>query len=496
GSRFMPSCGVAETLLDEEPRATESKERNMTMFDELEQCNVCGGSRRIDCTVCADGSNFCSVCGGKGTVICFACHGTGLKDQVLADDSISHHAGETPAGEPPASYTEGFADASGSSLADMAKEIRNTKHLFDQLHADAKQAADVECDYPKAAELLEKIPAEQRDAELHVSVSARRDLAASLEQSIGQAASDDESPESRAKISLLLTYLPERTDLRERLERLPPREAETLTNSLDMRFARAPAGEFLMGGTASPTEVARLCEGQTRWFAREHPLHLVRLARPFFLGVIPVAQAEYEQVVGENPSWFMPTGKGREKVRGLDSGRLPVECVSWRDAEDFCRLLSELPAEQEAGRAYRLPTEAEWEYACRAGTATAFHQGDAISSEQANFNGKRPFGDAAAGPFLQRTAPVGSHEPNAWGFRDMHGNVWEWCSDWHSTEYYGESPTDDPAGPERGFTKVVRGGSWDEDAHFCRCANRYDMDPDTKFNRYGIRLVCEVSPAD
>ena len=149
----------------------------------------------------------------------------------------------------------------------------------------------------------------------------------------------------------------------------------------------------------------------------------------------------------------------------------PVENIEWVQAKKYCEQLSAKAEEKAAGRVYRLPTEAEWEYACRAGTSTAFHYGDSLASDQANFNGTYPAGDSKRGPYLRRTAKVGSYRPNAFGLYDMHGNVAEWCADWYDPQYYLDSPEEDPLGPPFGvvatkfsnngnqnFFVVVRGG--------------------------------------
>src|SRR5262249_1832470 len=149
-----------------------------------------------------------------------------------------------------------------------------------------------------------------------------------------------------------------------------------------------PAGEFLMGSPDSDPEARE----------DEKPQHRVRITRPFYLGVHEVTQEEYQRVMGGNGCFFSPTGAGKDKVAGLNTARFPAEQVRWHDAAPFSRKLPELPAERHAGRAYRLPTEAEWEYACRAGTTTPFHTGDSLSSFQANFNGSYPYGKAAPGP--------------------------------------------------------------------------------------------------
>src|SRR5262249_22585839 len=159
-------------------------------------------------------------------------------------------------------------------------------------------------------------------------------------------------------------------------------------------------------------------------------------------------------------SWFAASGGGADKVKQRECRRHPVDSVSWEDAVAFCQKLSEQAEEISKGRTYRLPTEAEWEYACRGGAnaSTPFAFGESLSSKQANFNGNYPY-NAARGRYLERTAPVGSYLPNAFGLFDMHGNLWEWCADWYSEDYYSQSPRQDPPGPPRGTLRVLRGGS-------------------------------------
>jgi formylglycine-generating enzyme required for sulfatase activity len=191
-----------------------------------------------------------------------------------------------------------------------------------------------------------------------------------------------------------------------------------------------------------------------------------------------------------------PPGGGEETVRGLDTSSFPVDNVSWEDARAFCAKLSALPEEVKAGRVYRLPTEAEWEYACRAGTRTPFHFGAALSSGQANFDGKRPYGGAPKGPSLGRTCKVGSYAPNAWGVYDMHGNVAQWCEDRMGKDYYGLSPEIDPRGPESGTARVLRGGTFTTNALSCRSAYRdRGMSPELRSYYFGFRVVCPT-PAE
>ena len=255
---------------------------------------------------------------------------------------------------------------------------------------------------------------------------------------------------------------------------------QSLTNSIGMKLVLIPADEFMMG-SRDPDVDSR---------EDEKPAHRVRITNPFYIGKYEVTQAEYEQVFTDRKSFFSwPDGDGRDQVEGMDTSGFPAELVKWVDAVEFCRKLSETPDEKNAGRSYRLPTEAEWEYACRAGTQTAFHFGDSLDSHQANFLGTFPFGDAEVGPFRSRTTATGSFEPNAFGLYDMHGNVWEWCSDWYGRYYYENSPGEDPQGPVRGTRKIIRGGDWYSDGRDCRTAFRYAGLPEGTFYATGMRVV-------
>ncbi len=253
-------------------------------------------------------------------------------------------------------------------------------------------------------------------------------------------------------------------------------------NCIGMRFALIPAGSFWMGSFEEE-------EGR---FSDEGPEHRVRLTWPFYLGVFPVTQEEYVHITGENPSYYSDQGEGWNVVHSLDTRRFPVEMINWYMAERFCRLLSGLPQERAARRRYRLPTEAEWEYACRAGISGAgpFHLGAGLSSHLANFDGREPY-EAEVGPFLGRTCPVDTFPPNAFGLYDLHGNVSEWCADWFQSSYYDECPEEDPPGPATGENKVMRGGSWSDPGRFCRAAFRYDRPPGERRREFGLRLVME-----
>ena len=216
-----------------------------------------------------------------------------------------------------------------------------------------------------------------------------------------------------------------------------------LTNSIGMKFKLIPAGEFMMGSHS----------------VNEGPQHKVRIAKPFYMGMTEVTQGQYEKVMGKNPSSYAKTGRTANYVKGTDTSNFPVETISWDDAVEFCRKLSAVE-----GHTYRLPTEAEWEYCCRAGSATKYCFGDGESSlsEYAWFDENSGFA----------THPVGTKKPNAWGLFDMHGNVWEWTSDWHDEGYYAKSPTEDPTGPETGSLRIYRGGSWGDAAKYCQSSMR------------------------
>ncbi len=243
-----------------------------------------------------------------------------------------------------------------------------------------------------------------------------------------------------------------------------------LANSVGMRMALVPAGSFYMGSA----------EGEEGRDGREGPRHQVSITRPFWMGMHAVTQGQYEAVTGANPSRFRPGGGGGAVVRGLDTRDFPVECVSWDEASGFCRVLSGTGEESEAGRAYRLPTEAEWEYACRAGLSSgAFNVGAALGPLQAHFRGPQ-----RAGPY-----PAGGQAPNAWGLYDMHGNVWEWCADWYAEDFYTHSPAADPVGPPGGTDRVARGGCWESAPGSCRSAGRSRVAPGERFDELGFRVV-------
>ena len=263
----------------------------------------------------------------------------------------------------------------------------------------------------------------------------------------------------------------------------PAGQDRYVENSIGMKLARIPAGSFMMGSAKSEAE------RKPDEFA-----HKVTMTKPFMMGVYEVTQTEFLRVL--------------PKVKSVFRGpKRPADNVTWEESIAFCKALSARPTEKAAGRTYRLPTEAEWEYACRAGTTTAFHYGNSLSSAQANFNGKYPYGDGDEGKYFRSTVDVGSYKPNAFGLYDMHGNVSEWCSDWYDKEYYYDSPLENPLGPPVGVTPtefstkskqpkyylVVRGGCWLDDARACRSACRFRGMPEINYRLTGFRVVCEVA---
>jgi formylglycine-generating enzyme required for sulfatase activity len=250
----------------------------------------------------------------------------------------------------------------------------------------------------------------------------------------------------------------------------PPAESKTITNSIGMKLVLIPAGEFLMGSDKGDDPDA---------FDDEQPRHRVRITRPFYLGLTEVTQGQYRAVTGQNPSNF----KG--------SNDLPVEQVSWNDAIAFCNKLSELEGlrpyyqfgagAESDGEGYRLPTEAEWEYACRAGNPARYSFG----ADPAGL-GDYAWFDGNSG---KQTHPVGQKRPNAFGLFDMHGNVYEWCWDGYDAKYYEQSPTDDPRGPSGPSGRVIRGGSWGYYPRLARSADRNGFAPGLRNILLGFRLA-------
>jgi formylglycine-generating enzyme required for sulfatase activity len=253
-------------------------------------------------------------------------------------------------------------------------------------------------------------------------------------------------------------------------------QPKTLANTVGMAFVHVPAGSFEMG---SPTR-------EIGHRANEGPVHEVVIGRPFYCAVHLVTQRVYQAVARRNPAKFAAASGGGPEH--------PVENVSWLDAEAFCRRLSELAEERAACRTYRLPTEAEWEYAARAGKRESpFGHGTTFSADLGNFDATHPYGDAPFGELVGRTTPVDRYPANSWGLYDTHGNVWEWCADWYGEGYYKASPPRDPTGPAAGRFRVLRGGSWRNQATACRAAYRNALAPHQRDSATGFRVVLTIA---
>ena len=245
----------------------------------------------------------------------------------------------------------------------------------------------------------------------------------------------------------------------------PPGPGERRTFAC-IEFVWVPPGTFEMGSAMTPREVYEKFEGDLKWYAAEHPRHTVTISKGFWIGRCEVAQAQWVAVMGDNPS----------KQKGND---LPVGGISWEDCQGFIQKLNAL-----GQGTFRLPAEAEWEYACRAGTATEFCYGD--SKAQLSKYGWH-FRNSG-----YKLHPVGQKEPNAWGLYDMHGNAWEWCQDWYDAEYYQGSPEIDPQGPETGEFRVLRGGTAKRTEPKCRSAFRSRNNPAFRTPNQSLRLVREA----
>jgi formylglycine-generating enzyme required for sulfatase activity len=224
-----------------------------------------------------------------------------------------------------------------------------------------------------------------------------------------------------------------------------------------MSFSFIPPGRFLMGSNDPESSNS------------ERPVHAVTLTQGFFLGIHAVTQAQWRTLMVTNPSHH----QGDE---------FPVEKVSWDDCQEFVGKLSEF-----TGDRYRLPTEAEWEYACRAGTATPFWSGETITTDQVNYYSGSRSGKGRQGLNRDTTTPVGTFPPNAWGLFDMHGNVWEWCVDWDGAYPDGEAV--DPVGPATGIYRVLRGGSFYNTGLNVRSAQRFNYGPASRYSINGFRVA-------
>lgn len=282
-------------------------------------------------------------------------------------------------------------------------------------------------------------------------------------------------------------------------------EKKVVSNSIGMKLVRLAAGEFLMGSPESDTDA----------IADEKPQHKVKITKPFLMGQYTVTVGEFRRFIKDtnyqtaaDQSGIYRTIRPDGKIEPGNAGqnwenigfpitdRHPVCCVDFDDCVEFCKWLS-----KKEMKTYRLPTEAEWEYACRAGTTTRWSCGDNKDEliKHANIvydtfpTFARENGPKTNGMGWMFMAPVGEFHANPWGLHDMHGNLWQWCSDRYAEGYYKDAPLADPTGPAAGDVRVIRGGTWSRGPLDCRSANRFGLSGATSLS-VGFRIVCELPP--
>ncbi|MBR4171223.1 MAG: SUMF1/EgtB/PvdO family nonheme iron enzyme [Kiritimatiellae bacterium] len=397
---------------------------------EVVACPLCGRKNLVTetfrCRVCG-ADNLCLSHSSGTPGVCKSCAkpetASAAKPPKVTVSVSSGTEARTDGREDTDEWSRREAELKAAIEAELAA-AREAEREVQEAIRRAKEKAEAE---RKARELAEE--KKRRDAE-----EARQ--AAELEKKLAEVRRVREAAERKAREA---RYMAEGKTL-------------TLPGGAEMRFRWCPAGTFTMG---SPTSEDGRYDNETQ--------HRVTLTRGFWMGEAPVTQEQWESVMGNNPSNF----KG---------ANLPVEQVSWNDCQEFIKKVN---SALDCGA--RLPTEAEWEYACRAGTTGAYG-GSGNLDEMGWYDGNS--GD--------KTHPVGQKKPNAWGLCDMHGNVWEWCSDWFGD--YPSGSVTDPTGPSSGSYLVLRGGSWRSVAWGCRSAYRYGYDPDGRFNSIGLRLLCSAGP--
>lgn len=251
-----------------------------------------------------------------------------------------------------------------------------------------------------------------------------------------------------------------------RLKKASAPKRRGFTNSLGMNFVYINPGKFMMG--SPPSEKGR---------GKDEPQHRVTLTKGYYLQTTEVTQGQWKAVMGNNPSHFKDCGDD-----------CPVEKVSWYDIRKYIEKLNMI---EQTGK-YRLPTEAEWEYACRTGKKTPFSFGSCLSTAQANYDGNYPLSGCSKGQYRRKTIPVASLKSNAWGLYGMHGNVYEWCQDRYGN--YPSGGVSDPTGPDSGTSRILRGGSWDQFAKHSRSANRHSKEPGLRYYSNGFRIAASPGP--
>lgn len=399
---------------------------------------------------------------------------------------------------------------------DLDKLVKAMQLKVTAAHDEARRLIEEDHDYAAAVAVLSEVPEHLRKAELFRLATTRRDRVAELDREISQRARELRLTGLLPLLQELLDLQPHRDDMRRlfaTVQAAAPAVAVSasrpallqspfgaaqikesrdawakylgqpieITNSIGMKLILIPPGEFQMGSSDADVAAAIKAGADATWVKNEQPRHPVRIMEPLYVGIYPTIQREWQAVTNTNPSHF----KGE---------RRPVEQVSWNDVTAFARDLSQRADEKKLDRTYRLPSEAEWEYFCRAGTETPFWFGSVLNGKQANVDGNYPYGTSEKGPYLEQTSDVGKYAANPFGLFDVHGNVWEWCEDWYDASYYASSPEEDPAGPTSGEHRVLRGGSWNLNPGFTRSAFRRRGSPDYRSDLTGFRAVCVSRP--
>ncbi|MCX7048138.1 MAG: formylglycine-generating enzyme family protein [Candidatus Sumerlaeota bacterium] len=406
-----------------------------------------------------------------------------LADKAFKSEArpASFERGKQALADADKALAEDDLDAAKPLLTDAAAQFAASRSEADKMNAltEAQQAwaaalaaADEALLSKHAAAQLQAAKAKAADAQTQANAALFKEASAALAEAVAAAKTKENAAQAAPVIARLETALAGKDkfaaeDVLAELEKLIPADARM--GALRDKVAALPGPQKkisadLGGGVTMPLLLIRpgsFQMGSNDGNPDEKPVHTVTLDH-FWLGETEVTQAQYEAIMGKNPSQF----KGADK---------PVENVSWNDAMEFCKKLSE-----KIGKTYTLPTEAQWEYACRAGSSGKYCFGDSESQ----------LGDYAwySGNSNQQTQPVKQKKPNAWGLYDMHGNVWEWCADWYK-DSYDSGNQHNPQGPSSGQYRVLRGGSWNLNATNCRASDRYRAVPTDAYDHHGFRVV-------
>ena len=349
-----------------------------------------------------------------------------------------------------------------------------------RIYQTAKKAED-DGNYSVAVHFLKSVKDKLEEFCRNTEEEARRKVEEEARRKAEEEARRRSEEEARRKAEEEAVRLEAEVAAHERQEK---QRKEMLSGKVELpgghilQMVPIESGTFIMGSPAGKKGgfLGLQTIGAEEGRSEDEIQHRVTLTKPFWLGKYPVTQLEYESVMGKNPSKF-------------NGANLPVERVSWYDAKEFCKKLNEIHADKlPAGYQFDLPTEAQWEYACRAGTTTALNNGKDLTSdwgECSNLNDVAWYGQNSG----KKTHGVGLQRANAWGLYDMHGNVWEWCRDWYLYGYYPYGSVTDPVGPSSGSDRVMRGGSCRINARYCRSAYRYYYDPSDRCDSLGFRLA-------